>query len=78
MSTISLRLPDSLHEKVREIAKKEGISINQFIACAVSEKMSAFATEDYLEKRAKRANKEKFEEALSYIPDVEPEEYDKL
>ena len=78
MSTISLRLPDSLHNKVKEIAKKEGISINQFIASAVSEKMSAFATEDYLERRAERANREKFEEALSQIPDVEPEEYDKL
>ena len=78
MSTISLRLPDSLHNKVKEIAKKEGISINQFIASAVSEKMSAFVTEDYLERRAERANREKFEEALSQIPDVEPEEYDKL
>jgi len=78
ISTISLRLPDSLHNKVKEIAKKEGISINQFIASAVSEKMSAFATEDYLERRAERANREKFEEALSQIPDVEPEEYDKL
>ena len=63
---------------MKEIAKKEGISINQFIASAVSEKMSAFATEDYLERRAERANREKFEEALSQIPDVEPEEYDKL
>lgn len=63
---------------MKEIAKKEGISINQFIASAVSEKMSAFATEDYLERWAERANREKFEEALSQIPDVEPEEYDKL
>lgn len=53
MSTISLRLPESLHQKVKETAKKEGISINQFISSAVSEKMSAFVTEDFLEKRAK-------------------------
>lgn len=78
MSTISLRLPDSLHRKVKELAKEEGISINQFITSAVSEKMSAFATIDYLEKRAKRADKKKFEKALSHIPDVEPEEYDRL
>ena len=78
MSTISLRLPESLHQKVKETAKKEGISINQFISSAVSEKMSAFVTEDFLEKRAKRANKEKFKDAISRIPDVEPEEYDRL
>jgi len=78
MSTLSLRLPDSLHEKVKEFAQKEGISINQFIASAVSEKVSAFATKDYLEKRAKRADKRKFEDAISHISATEPEEYDKL
>jgi len=78
MSTLSLRLPDSVHNKIREFSRKEGISINQFIASAVSEKISAFATLDYLEMRAKRANKKKYEEALSKIPNVEPEDYDRL
>jgi len=78
MSTLSLRLPDSLHERVKEFAKKEGISINQFISSAVYEKMSAFSTKNYLEKRAAKADEVKFKEALSKIPDVEPEPYDKL
>jgi len=78
MSTLSLRLPDSLHERVKEFSIKEGISINQFIASAVTEKISAFATKDYLERRARRADVKKYEKALSQIPDVEPEEYDKL
>lgn len=38
MSTISLRLPDSLHERVRKLAKEDNISINQFIATALAEK----------------------------------------
>ena len=33
---------------------------------------------NYLEQRAKRGSREKFECALSRVPDVEPEEYDKL
>jgi len=78
MSTLSLRLPDFLHNKIKEFSREEGISINQFIASAASEKMSAFATVDYLKMRAKRADKKKFEEALSQIPDIEPEEYDRL
>ena len=78
MSTLSLRLPDSLHKKIKEFSKEEGISINQFIASAVSEKMSAFATLDYLEMRAKRADKKKFQEALSKVSDVERAEYDRL
>ena len=78
MSTLSLRLPDSLHNKIKEFSREEGVSINQFIASAASEKMSAFATVDYLKLRAKRADKKKFKEALSQIPDIEPEEYDRL
>jgi len=78
MSTLSVRLPNSLHETVRELSKKEGISINQFIASALAEKISALMTLDYLKKRAKEASRDKFLDALKEIPDVEPFEYDKL
>jgi len=78
MSVLSLRLPDSLHAKIKEFSKDEGISINQFISSAVAEKISAFATLEYLEMRAERADKKKFASALSKVPDVEPEDYDRL
>jgi hypothetical protein len=78
MSTISLRLPNSLHDTVRELAKKEDVSINQFITLALAEKISALMTEDYLEERAKRGDRVKFEQAMSKVPDIEPEEYDRL
>ncbi len=78
MSTLSLRLPHSLHEQIRELAKREGISINQFIASAAAEKMAALLTEEYIEKRARRANREKFQVVLNKVPDVEPENRDKL
>ena len=78
MSTLSLRLPESLHRKIKELSKAENISINQFITSALAEKLSALLTEEYLEKRAQRASKAKFEDALSKVPDVEPEEGDKL
>ncbi len=32
MSALNLRLPDSIHRHIREIAKREGVSINQFIS----------------------------------------------
>ena len=78
MSTLSLRLPNSLHEQIRQLAKQEGISINQFIASATAEKMTALLTEVYLKERAHRASREKFQAVLNKVPDVEPENYDKL
>lgn len=78
MSTLSLRIPDSLHNEVKSLVKKEGISINQFISSAVAEKMSALLTEQYILNRSKRGNKQQFFEAMSKVPDVEPDEMDKL
>ncbi|MFH1024493.1 MAG: toxin-antitoxin system HicB family antitoxin [Planctomycetota bacterium] len=69
---MSLRLPDSIHRHVREIAKQDGVSINQFISSAVSEKISALLTEDYLTKRARKARKSAFRKVLDNVPDREP------
>ena len=78
MSTISLRLPDSLHKQVRKLAEKESVSINQLVTLALAEKISARLTEEYLETRAKRGSRKKFERAMVKVPKVEPEEYDRL
>ena len=78
MSTISLRLPEALRKYAKELARKEGVSMNQLIATALAEKMSSLSTETYLEERARRGSRKKFEQALAKVPDVEPEEYDRL
>lgn len=67
MSTISLRLPESLHEKARELAKQENVSINQLVATALAEKLSALMTEEYLQARAKRGSRKKFEAVLRKV-----------
>jgi predicted transcriptional regulator len=78
MSSISVRLPDSLHDKVRDMAEQENVSINQFITLALAEKLSALMTEDYLTQRAERGDRSKFLGALAKVSVVEPEERDRL
>jgi hypothetical protein len=78
MSALSVRLPESLHQRVREMAVREGISINQLIATALAEKMSALLTADYLEGRARRGSRTRFLAALAQVPDVEPQPHDRL
>ena len=77
MSTISLRLPESLHKRVREMAKRENISINQMISTALAEKLSALLTLEYLEEKARRGKRSAFDRALAKVRDVEPDEQDK-
>jgi hypothetical protein len=78
MSTISLRLPESLHAGARALAEKENISLNQLITLALAEKMSALMTEDYLGERARLGNRKKFQKALNKVADVAPEHPDEL
>lgn len=78
MSNLSLRLPESLYKQVKELAKKEGVSINQFVTTALAEKLSALMTQDYLEARARRGDRGVFERVLEKVPDAEPEKRDRL
>ena len=76
MRTLSVRLPESLHQGVRDLATHEGISINQLIVTPVAEKLAALSTEAYLAERAERGSRKKYDAALAQVPDVEPDLYD--
>ena len=78
MSTLSLRLPESLHKRLAELAAREGISINQLIASAVAEKMAALDTEELLGARAARGTRPRFLAALARVPDAPPDAGDEL
>lgn len=55
-STYPLRLPHSIKAEVERLAKQDGISINQFIATAVAEKLSAMRTAEFFAERRSRAD----------------------
>lgn len=78
MSTLSVRLADSLHKQLRECARQEGTSINQLISAAVGEKLAALLTEEYLAARGRRGSRRKFLAALRSVPDAEPTPSDRL
>ena len=78
MSALSLRLPNSIHRHIKEIAAQEGVSINQFISSAVSEKISAISTKNYLVQRANRANRKEFKKILDKVPNRTPLAGDEL
>jgi hypothetical protein len=75
---MSLRLPESLHRKARELAEQEGVSINQLVTTALAEKVAALMTVDYLEERAKRGSRKEFERVLKRVKDRPPVGGDEL
>ncbi len=78
MSTLSLRLPNSIHRHAKRLAHDEGISVNQLISAAIAEKLSAIDTEKYLTERGSRASVENFLAVLGKVPSNTPEPGDAL
>ena len=78
MTTLSLKISDSIHKQIKSLTERDHISMNQFISSALSEKISAYMTEEYIAKKAKRVDKEKFHAALSKVPDISPDTCGKL
>jgi hypothetical protein len=78
MSTLSIRLPNSLHQHAKRLAESEGISVNQLVSSALAEKLSALDAERYLRERAERGRDVAIDAILAKVPDVEPEEHDRL
>ena len=70
MTALTIRLPHSVHESIKLLARKDGISVNQFIASAAAEKMAAMQTLNYLRLEASQGKREDFEKFLSLVPDA--------
>ena len=79
MSALTIDLPDSSHGKLREFAEAEGLSVEQLVASAAAEKLSALLNgAAYLCREATLASRADFEQVLAKAPDLPPEPGDKL
>jgi hypothetical protein len=72
MTTLYLNLPNSIQRHLQEMADLEGVPIDQFVASAVAEKISALTAETYLRTRAERADPGAFRAILDKVPQRVP------
>ena len=78
MSTLTIQMPESLAQQLRECAAKEGVTVDQLLSSAAAEKLSALMTVEHLRQRAIRANRDDFVAFLDASPDVPPMPGDEL
>jgi len=72
-STYPLKLPTSLKDAAQRLAKQDGVSLNQWIATAVAQKVGAVETAaEFFAERAKRGSLQRFDELMRRVPDVPP------
>jgi hypothetical protein len=78
MSQLTVTLPESIRLQAETVAEREGVPLDTFVACAVAEKVAVLEAGRVLRERAARGHWEDFAAILAKVPDVEPEEYDRL
>lgn len=78
MSTLSIRLPDSLHQAVKQVAIEDHQSINQFITLAISERVSALMLAKRLERESEHITKRDYKAVLKKVPNKSPSKEDRL
>jgi hypothetical protein len=78
MSAVHVTLPESLRKRAAALAADDGVSLDQFIATALAEKVAVLDADSYIQERAARGSREKFERVLAKVPDAEPEDQDCL
>jgi hypothetical protein len=76
--TYPLRLPRSLKEAVERLSRQDGTSINQFVAMAVAEKVSALQTARFFEDRRARADFKTFDKIMRRHGGKPPREGDEM
>jgi hypothetical protein len=74
-----LKLPSSIKAAAARLAREDGVSLNQWIAVAVAQKVSAVEmAADFFKRRAHGAGPEDLKAFLAMVPDVPPEPGDEL
>ena len=71
----SIAVPEDLYNRAAELAARDHVSVEEFVSAVLANRL---ASREYIEARARLFNREEFERALEEIPDVEPEEQDRL
>jgi len=71
----SIALAEDLYNRAAELAARDHISVDAFVAALLAKRL---ADREYIDGKATLFNKEEFERALNEIPDVEPEDHDRV
>jgi len=76
MAALTVRLPNSVYQKIKELAACDDISVNQFIASAAAEKMASMLTLEYLRSESARSEQSDFKRYMSMVPEAPTQEED--
>lgn len=71
----SIAVPEDLYDRAAELAARDHLSVEEFVSRILA---SRVASREFIESRARFFRREEFEGALDQIPDVAPEDEDRI
>jgi len=78
-ATYPLKLPASIKAAAARLAKEDGVSLNQWIAAAVAQKVGVVETAAvFFRRRAGNASAEDLEKVMYKVPNVPPAPEDEI
>ena len=78
MRPYPLYLPETLMDDARGMAKSEGVSINQFLATVIAERIGELKALNHVRSRVARGDTERARAVLALVPDRTPMDGDEL
>ena len=78
MKTLQVRLPDSVHGRLKELASKEGVSLNQMLVSAASNEVTRQETREFFQGARSNFDPVAFAEALAAVSDAAPLHEDEM
>ncbi len=78
MSTLTIKLPDATLKSIRQLARKEGMTVNQFMSSAAGEKLAAWQTVGFLKKEAAQGRRKDYLKFLQAVPEGAVPETDRI
>lgn len=73
--SVSINIPEELYDQARAIAETQNIAVEDVFASAFADHFAAWQR---LQERAERGDRAKFLAVLERVPDIEPEDYDRI
>lgn len=78
MSTLNIQIPESIRSRVEDFAREEGVSVDEYIASILSQRIAVADVDSYVQIRAAKGSSKRLIELLDKAPNVEPEPHDRI
>ena len=78
MSRLTLRLPETLHKKLTNLAEEEGISLNQYIVYALTRQVDSAYTVQVISEADRQQQHQNFDNLIAQLGKADEKEIGKI